>query len=100
MPTNTISNDLHAIVVEAIQFVRECFADADIGRFDFAIEASGRTMTDADEVKIEYRIGDRYSSEKVTGNSLANVVSESLRRMDWNHRNAPLALAKPRNNDE
>jgi hypothetical protein len=86
-----IGADLHAAFVAAVNSIREQFGDADIGRFEFRVQSSGRTMTDANEVKIEYVCCAEYESD-VRGNCLENVVEEVLRRRGWNNRNAPLSL--------
>jgi hypothetical protein len=86
---------LHSAFVAAIEDIRAKFADADIGRFEFRVVSSGRTMTDEAEVKIEYVCCANYEAD-VHGNCLENVVEEVLRRHGWDDRNAPLALPHAR----
>jgi hypothetical protein len=79
----------------AVHDVRDTLSSQNIGDFELTMHACGRTMTDADSVKIEYRIGGRYSDDSVRGNDLYKVLVEYMRRKGWNDTNAPLALAAP-----
>jgi|SRR5215831_18647862 len=89
--SEALSNRLHAVFIEATREVRERFGAADIGRFEFSIKASGRTLTDADEVKIEYRMCANFESD-VKGNDMERCIKEVLRRHGWQETNAPLSL--------
>ena len=84
---------IHASFVACTNYVRERLAEANIGSFNLQIKASGRTMTDRSEVKIEYRLGDsEWGYNSVEGNSLEAVCTEMLRRHGWNESHKPLAL--------
>lgn len=86
-----MSTLLHTQINLAVRYARERLAKADIGYFDLTIRAEGRTQTDTDSVKIEYRISAGYDCS-VKGNKLESVVTEVLRRKGWDDANAPLAL--------
>jgi len=94
MPKEQLAAALHNVFKDATESVRERFGAADIGRFSLNITAEGRTMTDTDEVKIEYHISAGWDCN-VKGNNLETCIIEVLRRHGWNERNAPLALAAP-----
>ena len=92
-----LSNLLHDNVIRATTEIRSRLGDANVGSFDFTIHASGRTMTDADECKIEYNVGvSRYDGASVKGNDLERCIVELLRRHGWDETNAPKALPAPR----
>jgi hypothetical protein len=86
-----LSSMLHATFIQATHEIRHRFGQADIGHFDFSMSASGRTMTDQDEVKIEYKVYAGYDC-LVKGNDLDKVIVEVMRRKGWDEANAPLAL--------
>lgn len=97
MPTSrAISNALHAAFVAATNEVRDRFGAADLGSFSLSIVASGRTLTDTSEVKIEYRLGKGKYDTMVEGNDLERCIIEMLRRNGWNETNKPLALPGPK----
>lgn len=84
---------LHAEFAAAVALVRATLGANDVGHFNVAITASGRTETGCDNVKIEYRVGEgSYSYESVTGDSIQACLDEYLRRNGWNQAHAPLAL--------
>lgn len=87
---------IHASFVACTNYVRDRLGEANVGSFSLTIAASGRTMTDRDEVKIEYRLSDNaWDGNAVKGNSLEAVTTELLRRHGWNATHAPLALPGP-----
>lgn len=86
-----MSNLLHTQVVLAARYVRDRLGKANVGRFDLTIRAEGRTLTDADSVKIEYNVSAGYDCS-VRGNKLESVVTEVLRRKGWDESNSPLAI--------
>lgn len=94
MTNNTvaISKALHSAISAAAHLVRETFAANDVGSFCLEVDVSGRTMTDADEVKVTYKVAASQYGAGVTGNSLDKVIAETLRRHGWDAVNAPLAL--------
>lgn len=94
----TKAPSIHAYFAACVEHVRERFAEANIGSFCLTIKASGRTMTDRDEVKIEYNLTDSEWGSGVKGNSLEAVIVEQMRRHGWDKSHAPLTLPKPRNN--
>lgn len=88
---------IHPAFVACTNYVRDALGRADVGSFVLTIKASGRTMTDRNEVKIEYRVADNtWDGNAVTGNSLDAVVVELLRRHGWNETHQPLALPEPK----
>lgn len=60
-----------------------------ISRFSFEIEIEGRIDSD---LKIGYRLGIDYESG-ITGNNIAAVVDEALRRRGWNQEHKPLMIS-------
>jgi len=93
---STISRKRHDAFVVAINEVRDRFGAADLGSFSLSIVASGRTLTDTSEVKIEYRLGKSKYDTMVEGNDLERCIVEMLRRNGWNETNKPLALPGPK----
>ena len=94
MATKVRAPIIHASFVSCVSYIRSRLGEANVGGFTFTISASGRTMTDRSEVKIEYNLSDNdwSSHNSVKGNSLEAVVDEMLRRHGWNSTHAPLAL--------
>jgi hypothetical protein len=93
---SVIARTLHAAFVAATEHVRDRLGAADMGSFSLTIAASGRTLSDKSEVKIEYRLGKSTYGTAVTGNDLERTIKEMLRREGWNETNAPLALSGPK----
>jgi len=91
MPKSTVSTALHTAFMAATHEIRERLGTADVGSFSFSMNASGRTLTDQDEVKLEYVIGAGWDST-VKGNDLDRCIVEVLRRKGWDDTNAPLSL--------
>lgn len=91
-----VSDTLNIAFRDAVETVRLILGDMDIGNFRLEVVASGRTMTDRNEVKIELRLSDTYYGDNtVKGAKLDKVIEEFGRRNGWNKANAPLALAAP-----
>lgn len=84
----------HAVIADATK-VREALAEANVKEFNLTIKVSGRTLSDADECKIEYIVGSGWSHE-VKGDSVENCLTELLRRLGWHAQHQPTALAAPR----
>lgn len=59
-------------------------------RFNFDIKVEGRTDGD---LKVEYVLGANYHPD-VKGGTIFPLVTETVRRFDWDARNAPLCLPK------
>lgn len=85
-------SQLHAYLISAIDEIRARLGAANIGNFDFSIEATGRTLG-TNETKIEYKLG--YYSEQVKGGKLEPVITEFLRRKGWQEVNDAVALPAP-----
>lgn len=94
-----VNAELHAAITRAVDLIRDVFADNNMGEFSFEISASGRTQTDRRNVKIEYQLRADWGSNRVTGNTLSNVISECVRRNTWDHENKPLALTDDSDTD-
>ena len=86
---------LQNAVAESGNVVRDYVGQADVGSFELTITVSGRTMTDRDETKVEYRLGPQYGSQSVRGSELGPVLDEFLRRNGWDLRHAPKTLPSP-----
>jgi len=91
------STRIHAAFITATHEVRNRLGQADIGRFELAIKASGRTLSELDDVKIEYIVEAGYDCI-VRGNDLDRCIAEVLRRKGWDETNAPLSLPAPASN--
>jgi hypothetical protein len=91
----TNDNNLHAQFIAGVEHIRDTLGKADIGRFRFCIEASGRTQTNREDVLIEYTVSTDYGTQVVKGNALDDCLVELLRRHGWSQAHAPLALAGP-----
>lgn len=97
MSEHTIPSDLHQVIVDAVDAVRCRLGNADIGGFTMTISASGRTMTEGNEVKIDYRVSpSSWETRTVTADTLDNAVDELIRREAWNGRHQPLSLTHTR----
>jgi hypothetical protein len=89
-----LSLELHNCFIDATNEIRSRFGAANVGRFEFSVKCEGRTLTDANEVKIEYRLESGYDCQ-VKGNDLEACIVEVLRRHGWDETNSPLALSGP-----
>lgn len=86
---------LHAVVLAHIAEVRKRLSEANIGpTFSVAITVSGR-LNSEDGLKVAYSVTKEWGANATEGNALTPVVDEFLRRLGWNARYAPLALAAP-----
>jgi len=91
-----LANKLHMAFVDATNEIRDRFGAANVGSFYLTITAEGRTMTDKNEVKIEYHLGTgRYDGASVKGNEFESCLVETLRRHGWDETHAPRAIAGP-----
>jgi hypothetical protein len=93
------SDRLHKAFIAAAHTVRNGLAAANVSRFELSVKADGRTLTDLDEVKIEYTIEAGYDCI-VKGNDLERCLTEVLRRKGWNTTNAPLSLPPAKEDKE
>jgi hypothetical protein len=84
---------LHAYFAEASQHVRERLGEADISGYRLDIASQGRVHGGAP--LITYTISSEYGTEAVSGDRLAAVIDEYLRRKGWNLRHAPRCLPSP-----
>jgi len=91
------SKQLHNVFIAATHEVRRRLAAADLGGFTLQLKASGRTMTDQDEIKLEYILCAPQYGPDVRGNDLERVITEVIRRSGWDETNAPQALPAPAN---
>lgn len=91
-----MSIKLHKAFIEDATFVRDALGAMDIGSFTVQVRITGRTLSDADECKIEYFIDGTWNDTGVKGDSIENCLEEFKRRKGWENQHAPLALAKPR----
>lgn len=84
---------IHNLYTEVVRQIRKRLGDANVGYFQFSIEASGRTQTGEDSIGIIYELSGEYGDGRVTGDSPDAVVEEYLRRKGWKDRHEPLRLA-------
>jgi len=88
-----IYRQLHLALERVVNNVRRELAEANLGNMRLDIEVSGRT--EAGDVLITYRLGDRYDRNIPSGGDLEAVVAEHLRRSGWIKKNAPVLLSSP-----
>lgn len=75
-------HELHKALVKAIIELRKTLAATDLsGSFRLDIEVQGRVQ--GGDARIEYKLGEQYSSDNTTGDELPAVVDEYLRRCGW-----------------
>ena len=81
--------DFEKALIEAVKMVRHELQACDtITTFALSIHASGR-VHDGD-VRISFTLSTAAATAE--GNSLHRVVQETLRRHNWDERNAPLCI--------
>lgn len=91
-----MTTKLHEVVIANATLVRETLGEMNISSFAITIRVSGRTLSGADECKIEYTVDGGWNDPTVKGDSIENCLAEFQRRKNWEVTHAPLALAKPR----
>lgn len=92
-----MSQALHNAFIADATMVRETLAELDVASFNVSITIEGRTLSDADQCKITYEVGNgHWGSACVKGDSIESCLHELMRRLGWNQEHAPLALPKPR----
>jgi hypothetical protein len=80
----------HDDVKEMAAWVRDCLKQANINKMDFYIHIEGRTHDG--ELLLSYAFEDYSKGITTKGGDLDAVVSEHMRRYDWQGRYEPLCL--------
>ena len=82
--------DFEKALIEAVKMVRHELQGCDtVNAFALTIHASGRVHDG--EVRVSFTLSTAAATAE--GNSLFQVVKETLRRHSWDERNAPLCIS-------